>query len=60
MGFAQSVVSSLRVGGVLVCDNAISHKAEMADFIAFIKNSGRFSTSFVPVGKGEFVAYKNA
>jgi len=60
MGFSEEVVSLLRIGGLLVCDNAISHKEEMAEFIDFIKNSHQFSTSLVPVGKGEFVAYKNA
>jgi predicted O-methyltransferase YrrM len=60
MKFSNEVVSSLRIGGLLVCDNAISHKEEMAEFIDFIKNSNLFSTSLVPVGKGEFVAYKNA
>jgi predicted O-methyltransferase YrrM len=60
MKFSKEVISSLRMGGLLVCDNAISHEEEMAEFIGFIKNSNQFSTSLVPVGKGEFIAYKNA
>jgi predicted O-methyltransferase YrrM len=57
--FSKEIISSLRIGGLLVCDNAISHKEEMIEFIEFIKGSNQFTTSLVPVGKGEFVAYKN-
>ena len=58
MSFAEQVVSSLAIGGTLVCDNAISHEEEISDFINFIKQSNQFITSLVPVGKGEFVACK--
>ncbi len=60
MKFAEQVVRTLAIGGLLVCDNAISHKEEMADFIHFIQQSNQFLTSLVPVGKGEFVACKIA
>ncbi|MGY8872490.1 MAG: O-methyltransferase [Pseudomonadales bacterium] len=59
INFSKEIISSLRIGGLLVCDNAISHKEEMIEFIEFIKGSNQFTTSLVPVGKGEFVAYKN-
>lgn len=48
----------LRPGGMLVVDNAISHAAEMAPFVALVKADRLFATSLVPVGKGEFVAVK--
>jgi hypothetical protein len=38
----------------------ISYEEETTEFIGFIKNSNQFSTNLVPVGKGEFVVYKNA
>jgi len=60
MNFADTLVKSLEPGGLLVCDNAISHAAEIGEFIEYIKNCGQFSCSLVPVGKGEFIAYKNA
>lgn len=60
MKFAEQVVRSLAIGGTLVCDNAISHKEEISDFINFIKQTDQFLTSLVPVGKGEFVACKIA
>jgi len=59
ISFAKELISALRTGGLLVCDNAISHKEELAEFIEYIQNSKQFSTSLVPVGKGEFIAYKN-
>ena len=49
----------LRDGGLLVVDNATSHAQEMADFSAAVRADGGFSTSLVPVGKGEFLALKD-
>ena len=49
---------SLRAGGLLVVDNATSHADEMADFTAAVQGDAAFTTSLVPVGKGEFLAVK--
>lgn len=48
----------LRAGGLLVVDNATSHAEEMAAFTAAVQADGTFTTSLVPVGKGEFLAVK--
>ena len=48
----------LRAGGLLVVDNATSHAHEMADFTAQVRADDGFTTSLVPVGKGEFLAVK--
>ncbi len=46
----------LRNGGLLVVDNATSHSAEMASFVATISADADFTTCTVPVGNGEFLA----
>jgi predicted O-methyltransferase YrrM len=48
----------LRPGGLLVVDNATSHAGEMADFTGTVRMDTSFTTSLVPVGKGEFLAVK--
>lgn len=48
----------LRPGGLLVVDNATSHAEEMAAFTAAVRADAGFTTSLVPVGKGEFLAVK--
>ena len=48
----------LRPGGLLVVDNATSHPAEMAPFVALVSTDAAFVTSLVPVGNGEFLAVK--
>ena len=48
----------LRPGGLLVVDNATSHAAEMAPFVALVAADPSFATSLVPVGNGEFLAVK--
>ena len=48
----------LRAGGLLVVDNATSHAAEIAPFVALVKADADFATSLVPVGNGEFLAAK--
>lgn len=49
----------LRAGGLLVVDNATSHAQEMAGFTDAVRADGGFTTSLVPVGKGEFLAVKS-
>ena len=39
-------------------DNATSHADEMATFTEAVQADGEFTTSLVPVGKGEFLAVK--
>jgi predicted O-methyltransferase YrrM len=48
----------LRPGGLLVVDNATSHPAETAPFVALVEADVSFTTSLVPVGNGEFMAVK--
>jgi len=48
----------LRPGGLLVVDNATSHQAEMAPFVALVTADRGFVTSLVPVGNGELLAVK--
>jgi predicted O-methyltransferase YrrM len=49
----------LRPGGLLVADNAISHREEMAPFVALVNADAEFFTSLVGVGNGEFLAVRN-
>lgn len=49
----------LRPGGLLVVDNATSHPDEMAPFVALVESDLDFTTSLVPVGKGEFLATRS-
>ena len=50
----------LRVGGVLVADNALSHPAEMAPLGELIERDPRLVTTTIGVGKGELVALRRA
>ncbi|WP_415898524.1 O-methyltransferase [Neptuniibacter sp. QD48_11] len=58
LSIAEQLFSLLREGGLLVCDNAVSHKEELEGFNAWIANQSNLSTSLVPVGKGELLVYK--
>jgi predicted O-methyltransferase YrrM len=49
----------LRPGGLLVVDNAVSHAQEVAPFMQMVREEAGWSTSLVPVGKGEFLAVKH-
>ena len=42
--------------GLLVIDNAISHRSELEEIMKRLGDSPRYATSLVPVGKGEFLA----
>ena len=51
-------VRVLRVGGVLVADNALSHPAEIEPVRELLERDGRLSVTTIPVGKGELVALR--
>jgi predicted O-methyltransferase YrrM len=57
-GWWPDLKRALRPGGLLVVDNATSHPAEMAPFVALVSADVEFVTSLVPVGNGEFLAVK--
>ena len=48
----------LRVGGVLVADNALSHPTEIAPLHDLIEQDGRLTTTTIGVGKGELLALR--
>lgn len=50
----------LREGGLFVVDNATSHAAETAPFVALVTADPDFTTCTVPVGNGEFLATRVA
>ena len=58
MEYVHDLVLALKPGGLLVCDNAVSHAVELADFMSYLRSHPDFSCALVPVGKGEFLAYK--
>ena len=58
VGWWADLERVLRPGGLLVVDNATSHRAELAPFVALVSADAGFATSLVPVGNGEFLAVK--
>ena len=48
----------LRVGGVLVADNALSHPAEIAPLRDLVAQDPRLTTTTIGVGKGELLALR--
>ncbi len=50
----------LAPGKLIVADNAISHRSEMAPFVALVERTASYLTSLVPVGKGELLILKPA
>lgn len=57
-GYWADLQRVLKPGCLLVVDNAVSHPYEVADFMAMVKQTVGYTTSLVPVGKGEFVVFK--
>jgi len=57
-GYWPHIQRALKPGCLLVVDNAVSHAREVAGFVAMVKQSAGYTTSLVPVGKGEFVVLK--
>jgi predicted O-methyltransferase YrrM len=56
LGWWPEIKRVIRKGGLIVVDNATSHSAEMAPFMALVSVDPEFVTCTVPVGNGEFLA----
>ena len=48
----------LRPGGLLIVDNATSHREQMAPLVTLVTADPEFATCLVPVGNGEFLAVR--
>jgi len=53
------ILRVLRPGGLIVCDNAISHKHELEEFTAAVRRAPNCSMCLVPVGKGQLLILKH-
>jgi len=53
------ILRVLRPGGLVVCDNAISHKHEFEQFLGAVRRTPSCSMCLVPVGKGELLILKH-
>ncbi len=60
VGYWPDLQRVLVANGLLVVDNATSHQAEMAPFVAVVQATAGYLTSLVPVGKGELLILKLA
>ena len=60
MSMIIEIEKLLKPGGLIVTDNAISHEHELSEFMGYFKRKTEYSCCLVPVGKGEFLAYKSA
>lgn len=54
----EDVIRLTRTKGVIVFDNAVSHKEEMTDVFNYFNGNSQFHSYLAPIGKGEFVALK--
>lgn len=58
VGWWPRLSALIASGGLLITDNATSHASEIAEFVSLVRQSRRFVTSLVPIGNGEFIAYR--
>ncbi len=52
------IVPKMVHGGILVADNIISHKEELAAFVEFVAKDNRVDSVKVPIGNGELLVRK--
>ncbi|MGE5602730.1 MAG: O-methyltransferase [Nitrososphaerales archaeon] len=57
-GFWPELQRVLAPNSLLVVDNAVSHQAELAPFVALVNETEGYLTSLAPVGKGELLILK--
>ncbi len=59
VGYWPDLVRSLRSGGLLVVDNAISHEDEVAEFRELVAREPRVMDALVPIGAGALLVVKD-
>jgi predicted O-methyltransferase YrrM len=58
LSYWEDVDRSLKIGSLLIVDNAISHPQELGMFFNRVQVSNRYAFQTLPIGKGEFIALK--
>lgn len=58
MAYLSATLPRLRSGGLLVADNAVSHAAELTEYLQAVRHHTELETVTLPVGKGEELTYK--
>ncbi len=56
--YLERVASRVVPGGLLVADNAVSHRHELEDYLRRVKGDPDWFSVTVPIGKGEEVSLK--
>ncbi|MFN8636479.1 MAG: O-methyltransferase [Chloroflexota bacterium] len=60
LAYANLLLPRLKVGGLLVTDNVVSHAEDMAPYLARLKGDPSLDSVTVPVGNGEELTYRRA
>ena len=60
LAYADALLPLLKVGGLLVTDNVVSHADELPAFLARVKQDPTLYSVTLPVGNGEELTYKRA
>jgi predicted O-methyltransferase YrrM len=56
--FFHLIFPKLKVGGVIVADNVISHAEDLKDYINFVRANPDTQSVLVPIGRGEELTLK--
>jgi predicted O-methyltransferase YrrM len=60
LAYLDLLLPLLKIGGLLVTDNVVSHANEVAAFLSRLKSDPRLDSVTVPVGNGEELTYRRA
>ncbi len=60
LAYADLLLARLRVGGLLVTDNVVSHAHELGDFLARLKGDPTLESVTIPIGNGEELTYRSS
>jgi caffeoyl-CoA O-methyltransferase len=56
--YFQLIFPKLKVGGVIVADNVISHAEDLKEYINFVRANPNTQSVLVPIGRGEELTLK--
>jgi predicted O-methyltransferase YrrM len=59
LDYFSSIKKRIKKGGIIITDNAISHKKELKPYFENIKNSKEWTTTLLNIGSGLLISIKN-
>ncbi|MGL5830799.1 MAG: O-methyltransferase [Candidatus Altimarinota bacterium] len=58
VAYFKEIAALLKVGGMVIADNILSHEEKMLEYVDYLRSSTDFNSEIVPIGTGLLISLK--